>query len=474
MDIVIDQQAQYLDSDVETAIGLFLRQIGQGDGILLESADVDGRWGRYSVVVGDFLMSAFSDQGRMGLTINDPRLRPLEKFKGQPYFEGLKNIMAAVRLRPDPDFSDLPPITRGLYGYLGYGAAGLIHPKLAGVLKPEGAEGAFVLPGSVYLFDHTYNLLVKISLTGAADERPKPRSLTTGPAEIGPVSSSFDRHGYLEAAQRAKELIRRGQAMEIFLSCRFSAPFQGDLFDVYRRLRRTNSSPYMFFLRLPGITMAVSSPEVMVSGDRGRLRLCPIAGSRPRGRDLSEDSLFEEELSSDLKEQAAHVILVDSARSDLSRLAKPGSVKVDRYMEVERFAHLMHLTSHLSAEAAEGLDPVDVISATFPAGTVCGAPKLRAMEIIADLEPTDRGPYGGAIGWLGLDKDSVSLDLGLTGRCLWTRSEEIFWQNGSGLVFDSSPQSQWLESLRKNREVMTTLSPNGRPHRKTAAAQGGE
>jgi len=460
MKINLRQKARWLDSDVETVIGLFLGRIGPRDGILLESAEVDGRWGRFSLAAGDFLLEAACRDGRLDLTIKDERLEPLKKLAGLPYLEGLRQVMAAVELIPDPDLPLFPPITRALYGNLGYGAAGLMEKKLERTLPAKDSEGVFALPGNIYLFDHTYNQLAQISLIEPeSGQTPALTDSTEGPIELGQVSASFDRDSYVKAVTDIRELIRQGQGIQVVLSTRFSADFQGELFDVYRRLRRINPSPYMFFLRRAGFSLAVSSPEVMVSCDQGRLRLCPIAGTRPRGQSLSQDNLFEEELYSDPKEQAEHVMLVDLGRNDLGRVAAPGSVKVDRFMEVERFSHVMHLTSRLSARLEDGLDAVDIIRATFPAGTLSGAPKVRAMEIIADFEKVPRGPYGGALGWLGLDKDEVSLDLGITIRGLWAREGRVFWQAGAGLVYDSDPEQEWKECFQKGRAGLEALKP---------------
>lgn len=460
MKIGLKQKARWLDNDVETVIGLFLGRIGQGDGILLESAEVDGRWGRFSLAAGDFLLRAACRDGQLELNISDERLAPLKEFAGLPYLEGLRRVMAAIELIPDPDLPLFPPITRALYGYLGYGAAGLMVKKLAQALPAQDSEGVFALPGNIYLFDHTYNQLAQISLIESGQNQTSaPAPKAEGPIELGPVTSSFDRNSYIQAVTDIRELIRQGQCIQVVLSTRFSAPFKGELFDVFRRLRRINPSPYMFFLRQMGLSLAVSSPEVMVSCDQGRLRLCPIAGTRPRGQSSSEDNLFEEELYSDPKEQAEHVMLVDLGRNDLGRVAAPGTVKVDRFMEVERFSHVMHLTSRLSARLEDGLDAVDIISATFPAGTLSGAPKVRAMEIIADYETTPRGPYGGALGWLGLDKDEVSLDLGITIRGLWAKGGQVFWQAGAGLVYDSDPEQEWKECFQKGRAGLEALKP---------------
>jgi anthranilate synthase component 1 len=255
-----------------------------------------------------------------------------------------------------------------------------------------------------------------------------------------------------------RELISQGELIQLVLSVGFESPFDGDPFDVYRRLRRLNPSPYMFHLKEPGISLAVSSPEVMVSCIKDRLRLCPIAGTRPRGQDGVEDDLFESELIDDPKERSEHVMLVDLGRNDLGRVAKPGTVEVVRFMEVERFSHVMHLTSHLGADLAPGLTAVDVLAATFPAGTLTGAPKIKAMELIARMEGIDRGPYGGAIGWLGLDKDSVNLDLGITIRSLWVRDGRVFFRAGAGVVYDSDPASEWAECQAKAAAVSAALT----------------
>jgi anthranilate synthase component 1 len=263
---------------------------------------------------------------------------------------------------------------------------------------------------------------------------------------------------YLEMVRGIQERIRRGEAIQVVPSVGFDAPFQGEPFTVYRRLRRINPSPYMFFMRLPDLVLMGSSPEVMVSCDAGKLRLCPIAGTRPRGAGRMEDNLFEEELVRDPKEQAEHVMLVDLGRNDLGRVAAPGSVRLDRYMEVERFSHVMHLTSHIRAELAPGRDALDILAATFPAGTVSGAPKIRAMEILAAEEPAPRGPYAGAIGWLGLDKDGVYMDTGIAIRSLWMRGDRVFWQAGGGVVFDSSPENEWKEINSKAGAVLAAIA----------------
>ncbi|MDL2259655.1 anthranilate synthase component I family protein [Deltaproteobacteria bacterium OttesenSCG-928-K17] len=454
------QHAEILENDIETVISLFLRRIGRADGILLESAEVDGRWGRFSLVAGDFLLLAGCAEGRLKLTINDARLEGLKIHDGRPYFEGLKLVMNDISIK-GPDFKNaLPPITRALYGYLGYGAGASVSSEKNPAA--DGAGGVFGLPGNVYLFDHSYNQLTRLSLfpPNSSGEKPALPFEPSGQISLGPVASAFSKAAYLKAADGIIAAIKNGEVVEAFLSNRFSAPFKGELFDVYRKLRKSNPSPYMFFLRQPGFSMAVSSPAVLLGCQKGRLNLSPIAGSRPRGRDLEEDSLFEEELFSSPKEKAEHAMLVDVGRSDLGGISVPGSVKVERFMEVERFARAMHLSSRLTAALAGGLDAVDALRAVFPSGSVTGVPKSRAMEIIGAREPLPRGPFGGALGWLGLDKDAVNLDLGLTIRGFWAAGGRLLWQTGSGLVHNSDSDQQWQSILKTSAEALEALEIN--------------
>ena len=477
MTIDLAQTCTVLDSDVETPISLFLRHAGADEGILLESAEVDGRWGRYSVIASHFLLCLTCKGGALGLDIRDKSLDGLAAYEGLPFMRGLREVMAAITLTgakvPDEKGGgkDFPPITRALYGYFGYGAAGLMEPKLASRLRPEEAEVCLVLPGTLILFDHLYNRVCRLRTAGAAsaphdspaEEAARARGGDAFPMQAGPVSlgearPAMSKQEYLGLVSRLREEIRRGEAIQVVPSVRFTAPFSGDPFTVYRRLRRINPSPYMFFMNLPGITLLGSSPEVMVGCEGGRLSLCPIAGTRPRGRGEREDNLFEEELVRDPKEQSEHVMLVDLGRNDLGRVAAPGTVCLERYMEVERFSHVMHLTSHIRAELAPGKDALDVLAATFPAGTVSGAPKIRAMELIADAEPCARGPYAGAIGWLGLDKDAVHMDTGITIRSLWIRDGKAHWQAGGGVVYDSSPEAEWKEINQKAASVVAAMA----------------
>ena len=242
---------------------------------------------------------------------------------------------------------------------------------------------------TVLVFDHLYNRLCQISLGEHRDVNgARTRECGAALSFIGEdaVTATPGREGYMDAVNKIKQMLRQGEAIQVVPSCRFSTPFAGDAFTLYRRMRRCNASPYMFFMDLPGITLFGSSPEVMVRCDEGKLQLSPIAGTRKRGADDLEDARLAAELQEDPKERAEHVMLVDLGRNDLGRIARPGTVNVERLMEVERFSHVMHLTSRITARLQPDLDALDVLAATFPAGTVSGAPKVRAMEIIAETE----------------------------------------------------------------------------------------
>jgi len=426
MRISFTQHTTRLDSDLETPVGLFIRLAGDLPGILLESAEVDGRWGRYSIIALDFVLAASCRNGLLDLHTADERLSPLQELAGLPFIEGLRSLMRALHIEHAPvqNPQNQPPITRALYGYLGYGLAGLFEPKLAKALPPKDAEGTLTLPGSLIVFDHGYNRITRLSLRlDGRDVSPLSVASSTlsGPSQSVDTAPLAGREAYTAAVARVKEFLRQGEAIQVVLSTPFSAPLAESPFNLYRRLRRINPSPYMFYMRLPNPNDGVllgSSPEVLITCEADRLRVCPIAGTRPRSRDAVEDILFGDELLQDPKEKAEHVMLVDLGRNDLGRIAMPGTVELERFMEVERFSHVMHLTSRVGARLSPGLDALDVLAAAFPAGTVSGAPKIRAMEIIAQEEGFARGPYAGAIGWLGLDKDAVHLDFGICIRSL--------------------------------------------------------
>jgi anthranilate synthase component 1 len=452
-----------MPADVQTPISLFLGLVKAKQGILLESAEVDGRMGRYSIIAWNFALRLSANEGKLAVGVRDQRLESLKGLEGLPFLDGLRKAMDSIVIKPEAGFEDMPAIARSLVGYFGYGLAGMFEPKLAPVLPPERAEACVVLPGNLVLFDHLYHRLCFLSLfEGVKPRMDKDVVFKKQPRpDVGRFMNTPDEHEFKKAVIEAKELIRQGECIQTVISTRFQAPFQGDSFLLYRRLRQVNPSPYMFYMRFSGVTLAGSSPELLVRCSGGELTTCPIAGTRKRGATDAEDEALAKELLEDPKELAEHVMLVDLARNDLGRIARPGSVNVDKYMEVEKFSHVMHITSYVKAQLKDGLDAVDVLASTFPAGTLSGAPKVRAMEIISDLERRDRGPYAGAVGWLGLDEGRVDLDTGILIRSLWVRDGLVHCQAGAGIVYDSDPDMEWQEAQNKAKVIMEVIADPG-------------
>lgn len=462
------QSIRWLPADMDTPISLYMKLVGNGEGILLESAEVDGRWGRYSILACDMGFYVSCDSGRLALKIMDTRFSALARHQGSPFVQGLRDLMADLEISAPDGNSGLPPITRALYGYFGFSIASTFTPCLEKTMPLEESECMLALPSTVIVFDHLYNRLCQISL---GEHQPLERHAISGQAgrnanfmrSAGDIKATPDGEGYKRFVREIREKLRNGEAIQVVPSVNFSMPFNGDPFILYRRLRRLNASPYMFYMKFPGITLFGSSPEVMVSCSADNLNLSPIAGTRPRGRNEAEDAALAKELLADPKDRAEHVMLVDLGRNDLGRIARPGSVNVAKFMEVEKFSHVMHMTSSVTAriDDREGSarDALDVLAATFPAGTVSGAPKIRAMEIIRELEGVSRGPYAGCIGWIGLDKDSVNMDMGITIRSMWVKDGTLYWQAGGGIVHDSDPEMEWKEVCNKSAIMRLALLP---------------
>jgi anthranilate synthase component 1 len=460
--IAIQQFGQVYPADTQTPISLYLDFVGNQPGILLESAEIDKRFGRYSLIAWDFRLLIQCGSQRLTCQSFDSRLDPLNSCSGQPCLAGLKKIIKQIEIIPPEDISPRPALTRSLLGFLGYAFSGLLEPRLNPCFTMDNEHSLLVLAGKQILYDHFYHQCVFLSL----DQTKKPSKPSThqGPSpdlHIGPIQTSPKEDIFLDQVSSVKNLIKEGEAIQVVLSRQQQAAFSGDPFTLYRRLRQANPSPYMFFMNMPGITLLGSSPEVLVRCSNQRLKERPIAGTRPRGKSAEEDEHLAKDLLQDPKECAEHVMLVDLGRNDLGRIATPGSVEVDSFMQIERFSHVMHMTSSISATLRSGLDSIDILQATFPAGTVTGAPKIRAMEIIAATENIDRGPYAGVIGWLGLDSETVDLDTGITIRSLWIKESTLYWQAGAGIVNDSNPLKEWQECQNKAKVVQKIIKHTG-------------
>lgn len=460
--IKLKQSIRWLPADTETPISLYMKIVGEKEGILLESAEVDGRWGRFSILACDMCFNISCQNGSLSIQITDSRFKDLMIHEGKPFIEGLRALMNDISISTDLNGYELPPITRALYGYLGFGMVSVFNPHLSRTVPIDEAECNLALPATVFVFDHLYNRLCQLSLKEPPSFEELNFNFNTNynqqyaSYDINKINSSPEKEGYKNFVKEIVDQLGKGEAIQVVPSVRFTIPFAGDPFVLYRRLRRINASPYMFYMRFPHITLLGSSPEIMVRCTKNTLLAAPIAGTRKRGKTEIEDQALASELLGDPKERAEHVMLVDLGRNDLGKIAKPGTVKVEKYMDVEKFSHVMHLTSRVAAElnkadeTGRALDALDVLIATFPAGTVSGAPKFRAMEIIRKLEGMSRGPYAGCIGWFGLDKDSVNLDTGITIRSLWVKDGQLNWQAGGGIVHDSDPETEWNEVWNKS------------------------
>ncbi len=453
--------ARNIPADTQTPVSLYLSFVGDKEGLLLESSEVDGRLGRYSMLAWDFRATLSCEKGCMRVHCKDERLQELKDLDGLPFLQGVREAMDCINIQPPDSGSPPPAITRSVCGYFGYTAAGMFEPALSGVLPPEEAEAELVLPGRILLHDHLHKSCIYLTLD---EDGFLPRGGCAGngsKARIGDIRCSPQKEEYEQRVRETKQLIEAGEAIQVVLSTQFSAPFQGNPFQIYRRLRQINPSPYTFFLNLPGRCIFGSSPELLIKAEGNEAMLRPIAGTRPRAEDTAEDEALARELAGDEKEKAEHVMLVDLGRNDLGRIATPGSVQVDKFMQVERFSHVMHMTSYLKAGLNAGVDSMDLLAASFPAGTVSGAPKIRAMQIIGEKEKQSRGPYSGCIGWFGLDPDQVRMDTGITIRSLWVEDGELHWQAGAGIVFDSDPQAEFQECQRKAAAIKAALVDNG-------------
>jgi anthranilate synthase component 1 len=365
----------------------------------------------------------------------------------------------------------LPKFCGGAVGYFGYDAVRWFEKVPAGNRDDLNLPDAMFLFGDVVsVFDNlTHTLKVVTHARGGDDpgaawdaaverldaevarlRRPLEWPAANGPGVSGEPDSSDSRAEYMAAVERAKEHIRAGDIFQVVLSHRMSAPVTRPAFEAYRALRVTNPSPYMYFLRLGEVALVGSSPEALVRRTEGVVEVRPIAGTRPRGRTDEEDQRLEEELRASDKERAEHVMLVDLGRNDVGRVAEYGSVETNEYMTVERYSQVMHLVSNVRGRARAKLEPLDIVRACFPAGTVSGAPKVRAMEIIEDLETVRRGVYAGAVGHFDYHGN---LDLCIAIRTLVYANGRAHWGVGAGIVADSDPQGEWDETMNKGRAL---------------------
>jgi anthranilate synthase component 1 len=455
-------------ADMLTPVSAFLKIAEHSDyAFLLESVEGGEQVARYSFLGKDpFLIL----RSRGGKTIVDRAGQTSESDK--PFVATLRELMAGFH---SPFVPGLPRFTGGAVGYLGYDAAAWFEPVTLQPGADPGDEAGFMLFDTVLAFDHVRHRILIIAnarITGDEDleslyqfacakiefvERELERPLSKPPQSAAPpfdVTSNVSKEQFEAMVRTAKEYIAAGDVYQVVLSQRFEAPIAADPFTVYRALRHVNPSPYMYFLRLGDRSIVGSSPEMLVRVEGRRVQTHPIAGTRPRGRSEEEDVRLAEELKRSEKERAEHVMLVDLGRNDIGRVAAYGSVRVPTYMALERYSHVMHLVSIVEGKLADEHDRLDALVACFPAGTVSGAPKVRAMEIIAELENRRRGVYAGAVGYLDF---AGNLDFCITIRTVLVEHGRAFVQAGAGIVADSNPAAEYEETRDKARAVIRAL-----------------
>jgi anthranilate synthase component 1 len=460
-------------ADVSTPVGLFPAVAADGPAILLESVERSERWGRYSFVAGDPAAVVVADPD--GVRIQDVA-RELPWSVPAPGAAPRVALASLARSLAAPRLPELPSLTGGLMGFLSYEAAALLdgHPAPDPGGAPCPPIGLMVIDRAV-VFDHWRQRLLLVAhapadgydaAVGALEDLgarlssavlpPLAPVTAEGGEQIDEGSANMEDARYREIVGSFKEHILAGDIYQGVPSRRVSFPAPGGGFPIYRRLRVSNPAPYMFFVRLLGMELAGSSPEPLVRVEGRRVTARPIAGTRPRGQSEVRDRLLEHELLADPKEQAEHAMLVDLARNDIGRVCTPGSVRPTELMVVERFSKVMHIVSTVEGELAEDLHPLDALGVTFPAGTVTGAPKRRAMELIADHEPTARGPYAGAVGYLTFAGD---LDFCITIRTAVVVDGRAHVQTGAGVVADSDPQTELEETKAKAAALLPAVAP---------------
>ncbi len=443
---------------------------------LLESVQQNEKLGRFSWIGVDPLMIFKSNGKAISVQVGDAE----KQFQGNPLDE-LFQVMEDFRpVLPE----ELYPYQGGVVGYFGYD--NIRHIEDIPDANPDDLkipESLFILPKTVFVFDHLYQSITIITLLCSDDSEAYhrgeqhiqslldritdsrvDRQMLREPVDTGQsfdVSSNMTREEYIEAVKQAKQYIVEGDIFQVVLSQRLSLPFTEDTFELYRSLRRINPSPYLFYLNYPDFQIAGSSPEILVKRNQDTLTLRPIAGTRKRGKNDAENNQLAEELMNDPKEIAEHMMLVDLGRNDLGRISKFGTVKPTQFQYIENYSHVMHIVTNLESTLQEGKSNSDLIKATFPAGTLTGAPKVRAMEIIDELETSKRGFYGGAVANIDYNGNFDSC-IGI--RSVLVKDGKAYVQAGAGIVADSVPENEYDECMNKAKAVINAIQLARRSH----------
>ncbi len=459
-------------SDLDTPLSVYLKLADAPHTYLFESVEGGERFGRYSII-GLPVRRVATFRGHT-LQIHDHGQLVETRDVVDPFAE-VEALRAAYAV---PKLAGLPGFTGGLVGWFGFECIGYIEPRLATGDKPDELgtpDILLMLSEEVAVFD---NLKGRLYLIVHADPR-EPQAweqaqarldaLTTKLRQPGsyptPITrdvldeshfvSGFTHDGFIAAVEQSKEYIRAGDIFQVVLSQRLSVPFNARPVDVYRALRALNPSPYMYFLDVGDVQVVGSSPEILVRLENNEVTVRPIAGTRPRGRTHDEDVALEAELLADPKERAEHLMLIDLGRNDTGRVSEAGTVQVGEQFVIERYSHVMHIVSEVTGKLLPGLSYADVLRATFPAGTVSGAPKIRALEVIRELEPIKRNVYAGSIGYIGWHGDA---DTAIAIRTAVIKDGRLHVQAGAGIVYDSDPEKEWDETMNKGRALFRAVA----------------
>lgn len=462
-----------LVADFDNPLSSFVKVANQPYTFLFESVQGGEKWGRYSIIG---LPCSTIIRIRENTISIERKGAEAESFEHNDPLTWIDEYQQQFRL---PNIEGLPRVTGGLVGYFGYDTVRLIEPKLGANPHPDPLGNPDILlmeANELLVFD---NLSGKLTLLNLVDPKahdayrrglkrlaalrqqlhePLPARVQKGSGHTvreSDFKSSFTEQGYKDAVRKIRQYIKDGECMQVVLSQRLSVPFESQPLDLYRALRMLNPSPYMFYLNLGDHHVVGASPEILVRLEDGEVTVRPLAGTRPRGATEQEDIANEKSLLADPKECAEHLMLIDLGRNDIGRIANTGTVEVTDKFAVERYSHVMHIVSNVTGKLKDGMSPVDVLRATFPAGTLSGAPKVRALEILQELEVVKRGVYSGAVGYLSWNGN---MDTAIAIRTAVVQNGELHVQAGAGIVYDSDPDSEWAETMSKARAIFRAVA----------------
>lgn len=459
-------------ADLDTPLSTYLKLADGPYSYLFESVQGGEKWGRYSII--GLPCQVFIEVNGRTITLRDGA-SIIEELDAADPLEWIKHYQAGFK---SPELEHLPRFCGGLVGYFSYDTVRYIEPRLGNCPKPDTLNTPDILlmvSDEVVVFDNLRGKLLAVvyvdpARTGAFEtgrqrldqlvsqlDKPVSHAVPSGAVQHVDESdfvSGFSRQGYEDAVRRAREYIIDGDIMQVVLSQRLSIPFAGRPLDLYRALRTLNPSPYMYYLNLDGFHIVGSSPEILVRAEEGEVTVRPIAGTRPRGKTTAEDLALEKDLLADPKEIAEHLMLIDLGRNDVGRIAQTGSVQLTEKMLIERYSHVMHIVSNVVGKIKPEFSAIDVLRATFPAGTVSGAPKIRALEIIDELEPIKRGIYSGAVGYISF---TGNMDTAIAIRTAVIKDKTLHIQAGAGIVYDSIPENEWNETMNKGRAIFKAV-----------------